>query len=172
MAKIRFITWDALGRPVWDALAGPKTSPSGRPSDLTATGLWEQVDERTGKTHGWFRITEREGIYEGTIVRAFSMPDSPNTSGRSHSSEKNDGSFLGMTLIRGMRRNGNSYHGGTITDPRDGSVYSAQMQLSPDGQKLDVRGYLGIPLFGRSQIWNRLPDDALASEPPAWPGQS
>jgi uncharacterized protein (DUF2147 family) len=171
MAKIRFITWDALGRPIWDAVAGT-THPSGRPSDLTAAGLWEQVDEKTGKTHAWFRIMEREGVYEGTIVRVLSMPDSPKISGRSSSSEKNEGSYQGMTLIRRMRRNGNSYHGGTITDPRDGSVYSAQMQLSPDGQKLEVRGYMGIPLFGRSQIWNRLPDDALAPEPPARPGQS
>ena len=58
-----------------------------------------------------------------------------------------------------MRRNGNWYDNGTITDPRDGSLYSALMRLSPDGQKLEVRGYLAISLFGRSQIWNRLPDD-------------
>jgi hypothetical protein len=68
-------------------------------------------------------------------------------------------SFLGLTLIKGMRRNGNSYDNGTITDPRDGSLYSALMRLSPDGQKLEVRGYLAISLFARSQIWNRLPDD-------------
>ena len=73
--------------------------------------------------------------------------------------------LLGLTLIKGMQRTGNSYENGTIMDPRDGSVYSALMKLSPDGQKLEVRGYLGISFLGRSQIWNRLPDNALA--PPA-----
>jgi len=145
---LQLIVWDASGRPIWDASGHPSSLP-GRTTDLTAVGLWEQVDERTGRTQSWFKITERGGVYEGTLVQVSSTCEGAGAC------------FLGLTLIKGMRRNGHSYDNGTITDPRDGSLYSALMRLSPDGQKLEVRGYLAISLFGRSQIWNRLPDDAL-----------
>ena len=57
------------------------------------------------------------------------------------------------------------YENGTIMDPRDGQVYRALMRLSPDGKVLEVRGFLGIALLGRSQTWNRLPDNALDPAP-------
>ena len=70
--------------------------------------------------------------------------------------------MIGLTLIKNMKRSGLNYEDGTITDPRNGNVYRALMQLRPDGMTLEVRGYLGISLFGRTQVWNRLPDNAMA----------
>jgi hypothetical protein len=102
---LQLIVWDASGRPIWDASGHPSSLP-GRTTDLTAVGLWEQVDERTGRTQSWFKITERGGVYEGTLVQV-----SPTCEGAG-------ACFLGLTLIKGMRRNGNSYDNGTITDPR------------------------------------------------------
>jgi uncharacterized protein (DUF2147 family) len=175
MAKLQFIMWDAVGRPIWagsrrsiwDASEQATAHRSGGTAELTAVGLWEQVDDKTGSTQCWFEISERDGIYEGTIVRIFSPSDGTTTSYKREETERDVARFLGMTLITGMRRNGYSYDNGSITDPRDGSRYRALMRLSPDGGKLEVRGYLGISLFGRSQIWNRLPDDALTPWPPA-----
>ena len=75
--------------------------------------------------------------------------------------------MLGLALIKGMKRKGLKYEDGTIMDPRDGTVYRALMELSPDNQHLEVRGFLGVALFGRSQIWNRLPDNAMDPAPAA-----
>ena len=136
-------------------------------AEPTAVGLWEQVDEHSGKAESWFRITEHNGVYNGAIAKIFFKPgeDQNPVCDKCEGADRGK-PVMGLTLIKGMRRTGNHYEGGTITDPRDGSVYRALMELSPDGQKLEMRGYLGISLFGRSQIWNRLPDSALQSQSP------
>jgi uncharacterized protein (DUF2147 family) len=141
-----------------------------RAAEPTAVGLWEQVDEKSGKAESWFKISERNGVYEGTIVKIFSKPgeDENMVCDKCEGAERG-APVLGLKLIKGMRRNGMSYEDGTITDPRDGSVYRALMKVSPDGQKLEVRGYLGISLFGRTQVWKRLPDNAFTQADGARP---
>ena len=76
--------------------------------------------------------------------------------------------MLGLALIKGMKRNGLKYEDGTIMDPRNGTVWRAMMQLSPDGKQLEVRGYLRFEWAGKSQMWKRLPDNAMEpTSPPA-----
>jgi uncharacterized protein (DUF2147 family) len=134
---------------------------------IGTAGLPVRAAEPTasGKPESWFKITERNGVYVGNIVKIFSKPgeDENWVCDRCEGAEKG-APVLGLALIKGMRRNGDSYENGTIMDPRDGSVYRALMRLSPDGNKLEVRGYLGVSLFGRSQVWNRLPENALSSQ--------
>ena len=132
-------------------------------ADLTPVGLWQSVDDDTKQPNGWFLITDHGGVYDGIIAKMFLQPgQDPNVACSRCKDDRHDKPWLGLEIIRGMKAAAdNKYEGGTILDPRDGKVYDAEMKLSPDGQTLTVRGYLGISLLGRNQYWTRLPDTNL-----------
>jgi uncharacterized protein (DUF2147 family) len=65
--------------------------------------------------------------------------------------------IIGLLIIRNMKPDGDEYDGGDILDPESGSVYHSTMHLQQDGARLVVRGYIGFPLLGRSQTWDRQP---------------
>lgn len=62
---------------------------------------------------------------------------------------------IGLLIMSGLRKDGDAYVDGVILDPDSGSTYRSKVQLLQEGKKLSVRGYIGIPALGRTQVWVR-----------------
>ena len=120
-------------------------------------GLWRTVDDKTGKERSLVRITEASGVYEGKVEKLLNRQpdDDPDNLCRKCEGARKDQPVIGMTILWNLKKDGDQYTGGEILDPKNGKVYRAKMKLLDGGRKLEVRGFIGISLLGRSQTWVR-----------------
>jgi uncharacterized protein (DUF2147 family) len=119
-------------------------------------GLWKTIDDETGKAKSLIRIRESQGVLSGTVEKLID-PAEPNPRCDKCSDARKDQPVIGMTVMQGVRREGEDWGGGEILDPNNGKTYRVRLRLIDGGTRLEVRGYLGIALFGRSQTWLREP---------------
>jgi uncharacterized protein (DUF2147 family) len=130
---------------------------SGLGPSIDPAGLWQTVSDRTGQPGGLVRVVEVDGEYIGTVVAVFSPP-APDAHPLCNlcQGDLKDKPVVGMNILRGVRRSGDTYSTGQILDPDEGQVYyRCRIALLDDGRKLEVCGFIGIPLLGRSQTWVR-----------------
>lgn len=64
--------------------------------------------------------------------------------------------IIGLEVLKGFTKGSDGvWSGGTVYDPKNGKTYKCKITLSEDGKKLNVRGYIGVSLIGRTEVWDR-----------------
>lgn len=127
------------------AVAGEGDSP---------VGLWRTVDDRTGKARSVVRIYEEGGRLHGRIERGFDPKEQDRVCDKCED-ERRGKPLRHMVILRNLKAEGGEFVDGDILDPDNGTVYRCKMRLDESGRKLVVRGFVGVSLFGRSQVWER-----------------
>jgi uncharacterized protein (DUF2147 family) len=121
----------------------------------TPVGLWQSVDA-VGKPKALIRITEHDGEYTGRIEQLFRQPgQNPSPPCIKCKGALKDAPVIGLTMLTGIRRNEHEYGGGEILDPEVGEFYRCNLTVAQDGKTMKVLGYLGMPLLGRTFVWQR-----------------
>lgn len=127
----------------------------GQPADgPTPVGRWRTFDDRSGQERGLVLIEEHGGMLTGRVVGILDPHEAVRVCEKCTDARKGQ-PILGMTILTGLRHEGDRWTGGEVLDPETGSVYHCSMRLEDGGAKLVLRGYIGISLFGRSQTWLR-----------------
>ncbi|MBN1356791.1 DUF2147 domain-containing protein [bacterium] len=121
--------------------------------DPSPVGLWRTVDDKTGKDKSIVRIQEISGTLHGRVEKLFERPDRVCDQ---CPGPKKDQPIVGMEILWGMSLEEDAWSGGTILDPKNGKEYRCKMKLIENGSKLEVRGFVGFSLLGRTQTWTRI----------------
>ncbi|GGN37246.1 MULTISPECIES: DUF2147 domain-containing protein [Marinomonas] len=126
-------------------------------NDSSPVGLWKNIDDVNDKPRALIRITESNGTLQGRIEKVFPSPtEAPDPKCEKCEGVNKNAPIIGLEILSGLKQDGDEFVGGQILDPDNGKVYSSKVRLIDGGKKLSVRGYIGVPILGRSQIWERL----------------
>lgn len=117
-------------------------------------GKWKTIDDETGKPKSTVEIYERGGLLYGKIVDIVEADKRKSLCTLCTGEDKNK-PVMGLVIIKGLKKDGKEYNGGKIVDPTTGKQYKCFIALEGN-DKLNVRGYIGVSLFGRTQTWNRV----------------
>jgi uncharacterized protein (DUF2147 family) len=116
-------------------------------------GKWKTIDDETKQAKSVVEIYKKsDGQYYGKVSQLLIKPADPNCS--SCKDDRKGKPILGMEIIKGLKKEGDEFTGGTITDPKTGKTYKCTITKS--GNKLNVRGYMGVSILGRTQIWDKV----------------
>lgn len=120
----------------------------------SVVGKWKTIDDETGKAKSIVEIYEKSGKLYGKVLDILEV-ENRNRICSNCSEEDKDKPILGMVIIKGLTKEANQYTNGKILDPKNGKHYQCYITLESK-DKLKVRGFIGIALFGRTQYWYRV----------------
>ncbi|WP_374568934.1 DUF2147 domain-containing protein [Ideonella sp.] len=129
-------------------------------ADTTSpVGLWKTIDDASKKEKSLVRIIEAGGVLVGKIEKLLDPNEKSDVVCDKCSDERKNQPVVGLTIIRGVKQDADNtalWDGGDILDPANGKVYKVRLKPAQDGKALEVRGFIGVPMFGRSQTWIRV----------------
>jgi len=128
-------------------------------AQMSPVGLWRSIDDETKQPKAEIRISQTvAGGLSGVVER--SLQNNPNTEPNCNlcTDDRKDKPKIGMEIIRGGQQSDGKavWEGGKILDPENGKNYSLRLTPIDGGKKLEVRGFIGAPLLGRTQTWIRV----------------
>lgn len=128
-------------------------------AQATPAGLWKTVDDATKKEKSLVRVVESGGVYSGRVDKLLDPATPADAVCKACTDERKDKPIAGMAILRNVRQSAvdpTVFDGGEILDPNNGKVYKVRLKPVDNGSRLEVRGYIGMPLLGRTQTWQRV----------------
>jgi uncharacterized protein (DUF2147 family) len=117
-------------------------------------GKWKTIDDATGEAKSIVEVFSKSGKIYAKVVEILD-PANKNSVCKKCSGEDKNKPILGLTIIKGLSKDGSEYNSGEILDPNNGKSYKCALSLESK-DKLKVRGYIGFSLLGRTQYWHRV----------------
>ena len=117
-------------------------------------GKWTTIDDDTGKEKSVVEIYQYKDKVYGKVIQILDKAEQNKLCDMCTGVNKNQ-PIKGIVIIQDLKKDDDTWEGGTILDPETGKVYKCYISL--DGEnRLKVRGYIGFSLLGRTQYWNRI----------------
>ena len=117
-------------------------------------GKWKTIDDETGEAKSIVEVFSKSGKIYAKVVEILDLANKNSVCKKCTGEDKNK-SILGLTIIKGLSKDGSEYNSGEILDPKNGKLYKCALSLESK-DKLKIRGYIGFSLLGRTQYWHRV----------------
>jgi|TARA_B110000046_G_C13022721_1_gene412098 uncharacterized protein (DUF2147 family) len=119
----------------------------------TIFGKWNSTNEETGNIDSIIEVYEKDGKAFAKVIEIKGSARKNAVCEKCEDENRNK-PILGLNILTGLEKNDDEWSGGNILDPRNGRIYNCYIKLIKPN-KLKIRGYIGLALFGKTAYWER-----------------